>query len=225
MADTIIINPYTTITSTTTSAMGDNNNCKNMSLSSTSGSSASSASSASSFSSVSSSSVFSPVMSNGTLTPPLTPPLPTKTMSSLSCHHIHQQPSTFTPLSPAPSTTSSTSTTSSVRRMDSGFLSRNPSAPSAVTEAEPQAPCYSDTHEDMTWDARITDNNERNARKAVRYALRNSRSMDSFHIRSIIGFGSNGVVLSASPLDSQTPTRYGHQDYLPLYQPHCHRTR
>jgi serine/threonine protein kinase len=39
--------------------------------------------------------------------------------------------------------------------------------------------------------------NERRARKAVRYAIRTNQHLDSYQITSIIGFGTNGVVLKA----------------------------
>ncbi|KAJ3101211.1 Checkpoint kinase 2 [Phlyctochytrium planicorne] len=57
---------------------------------------------------------------------------------------------------------------------------------------------YMDSPKDLHEDAMVPDANERFARVAVRYALRNSRQMDAFRIHAIIGFGSNGVVLAAS---------------------------
>ncbi|KAJ3328912.1 hypothetical protein HDU76_009051 [Blyttiomyces sp. JEL0837] len=40
--------------------------------------------------------------------------------------------------------------------------------------------------------------NEVKARSAVRFALRTSRKMDHFHVDRVMGFGANGVVLSAT---------------------------
>ncbi|KAJ3206575.1 hypothetical protein HDU67_008089 [Dinochytrium kinnereticum] len=57
-----------------------------------------------------------------------------------------------------------------------------------------------DSAEDARSDAGL-DTNERRARVAVRHALRNSRFLDRFRIDAIVGFGSNGVVLRATPIN------------------------
>ncbi|KAJ3191833.1 hypothetical protein HK101_007359 [Irineochytrium annulatum] len=61
---------------------------------------------------------------------------------------------------------------------------------SAATET------FFDTSDEVTRDAKL-EPNERRARAAVRHALRNCRHMDDYSVTAIVGFGSNGVVLSA----------------------------
>ncbi|KAJ1556872.1 hypothetical protein HK405_001525, partial [Cladochytrium tenue] len=54
---------------------------------------------------------------------------------------------------------------------------------------------------DAASDAAFTDANTLKARAAVRFALRNSERLDSFAVDRILGYGSNGVVLSGRVVD------------------------
>ncbi|KAJ3095661.1 hypothetical protein HDU96_001098 [Phlyctochytrium bullatum] len=63
----------------------------------------------------------------------------------------------------------------------------------------PSAPLHVDSEDDLRSDAGL-DTNERRARAAVRHALRNAKLLDRFKVDAIVGFGSNGVVLRATPL-------------------------
>ncbi|KAJ3111061.1 hypothetical protein HDU96_006024 [Phlyctochytrium bullatum] len=87
-----------------------------------------------------------------------------------------------------------------------------PPPPSAITSLPPAEikEIYKDTHEDQQWDLSANDTNERNARIAVRWALRNCPRLDAYRIHAIVGFGSNGAVLAATPasandVDQETP--------------------
>ncbi|KAJ3125713.1 hypothetical protein HK101_005886 [Irineochytrium annulatum] len=70
--------------------------------------------------------------------------------------------------------------------------------PSPLSSIKPHhhVQTFHDTPDELARDAHL-EPNERRARAAVRHALRNSRHMDDFAVTAIVGFGSNGVVLSA----------------------------
>ncbi|KAJ3213283.1 hypothetical protein HDU67_003076 [Dinochytrium kinnereticum] len=121
-----------------------------------------------SFCSFSSSAASHTTVNLGIITPPPSPPPPPPPP------HISHLLSKVTPL-----------------RLDSGF--------SHTTASTTTTTAFTDSHQDSINDHSETrDPNERNARIAVRYALRNSIFLDAFSVHGIIGFGSNGVVLSAS---------------------------
>ncbi|KAJ3143946.1 hypothetical protein HK101_002934 [Irineochytrium annulatum] len=60
---------------------------------------------------------------------------------------------------------------------------------------------HMDTREDRIADARCGSHNERRARAAIRFAVRNSQGLSlRYRVDSLIGFGSNGVVLVVTAL-------------------------
>ncbi|KAJ3188088.1 hypothetical protein HK101_009217 [Irineochytrium annulatum] len=72
----------------------------------------------------------------------------------------------------------------------------------APQQPAPSTVIHPDTPDDIAEDACL-ELNERKARSAVRYAIRNCAQLDAYRVRSVVGFGSNGVVLAA---------RHNHQD-------------
>ncbi|KAJ3158338.1 hypothetical protein HK101_001349 [Irineochytrium annulatum] len=77
-----------------------------------------------------------------------------------------------------------------------------PHSPEDHVSTVSHAVLYHDTPAEVAHDASL-EPNERKARVAVRHAIRNCAALDRYHVRRVIGFGSNGVVLAA---------RHHHQD-------------